>query len=145
MRGVSLTVVSNDPAAGACAEQGRISVVRGITDPAALSSIYSGAHLLVHPTRFDLYSHVICEGLAHGLPFAVSANTPAAELVAESGAGVLIAPPVSADSIATAIRAATEPSGYARREAAALSFAQRCLRMEHLAELVRAALDAAAR
>lgn len=74
---VLLTIVSRDPAARQCVVPGgRIEVRDGVRDPAALARLYREAHLLVHPTFVDHYSHVICEGLARGLPFAVTEGTP---------------------------------------------------------------------
>lgn len=119
-----LTIVSRAPEAyvhAATLPGEQVTVHGGITDPRELAPLYRRAHLLVHPTRLDHYSHVICEGLARGLPFAVTAGTPPAELVERSGAGVAIAWPPAPDAIASAVRAVLgDPARYyARRTAPA--------------------------
>lgn len=122
---VHLTIVSRDPEAKRRAGD-RMAVRDDVTDPAQLARTYREAHLLVHPTFVDHYSHVICEGLARGLPFAVTEGTPPAELVARSGAGVAIAWPPTAESIADAVtRVMRAPERYAPLCGRALAFARR--------------------
>jgi glycosyltransferase involved in cell wall biosynthesis len=122
---VQLTIVSRDPEARRHASE-RILVRDDVTEPGSLARAYREAHLLVHPTFVDHYSHVICEGLARGLPFAVTAGTPPAELIERSGAGVAIAWPPSQESIAAALtRVMQEPARYAPLCGRALAFARR--------------------
>jgi glycosyltransferase involved in cell wall biosynthesis len=139
---VHLTLVSRDPEARrAAAGEPRIALVDDVTDPAALAPLYRDAHLLVHPTLVDHYSHVICEGLARGLPFAVTTWTPPAELIPASEAGAAIAWPPSADSISRAVRRRLEaPDAWAAACARALAFAQRELAAERFRERLATAL-----
>jgi glycosyltransferase involved in cell wall biosynthesis len=142
-----LTIVSRDPLAAvqaAALGPARATLHAGISSPAALAPVYRAAHLLVHPTRIDHYSHVICEGLARGLPFAVTEGTPPAELIARSGAGVGIPWPPTPDGIAGAIRDVLDsPVRHFGLCARALAYAQRELRMEVFESRLAAALDGA--
>jgi glycosyltransferase involved in cell wall biosynthesis len=139
-----LTIVSRDPEArrhADAAPPGRILLRDDVTDPAALVRTYREAHLLVHPTFVDHYSHVICEGLARGLPFVVTAGTPPAELVQRSGAGAAIDWPPAPDEIARAVRAMLDsPDRHALACARALAFARRELRAEQFAQKIAEAL-----
>jgi glycosyltransferase involved in cell wall biosynthesis len=138
-----LTLVSRDPEARRCAAAAptRITLRDDVTDPSMLARTYREAHLLVHPTFVDHYSHVICEGLARGLPFAVTADTPPAELVERSGAGVAIDWPPSPATIAAAVRTMLGSADrHALACARALAFAGRELRATALARRLAAAL-----
>jgi glycosyltransferase involved in cell wall biosynthesis len=125
--GATLTVVSRDPEARACVRRDpRVELVADAAGPESLVPRYRTADLLVHPTYVDHWSHVICEGLARGLPFAVTAGTPPAELVAASGAGETIAWPPTAESIAAAVRGAlADRERHAARRTQALAYARR--------------------
>jgi glycosyltransferase involved in cell wall biosynthesis len=137
---VQLTIVSRDPLAKRYAGE-RIFVRDDVTEPTKLARTYREAHLLVHPTFVDHYSHVICEGLARGLPFAVTAGTPPAELVARSGAGVEVAWPPSPESIAAAItRVMRAPERYPPLCGRALAFARRELHAREFQARLAAAL-----
>ena len=137
---VQLTIVSRDPEAKRHAGQ-RIAVRDDVSDPGQLVRAYRDAHLLVHPTFIDHYSHVICEGLARGLPFAVTEGTPPAELIARSGAGVAIEWPPSPRSIADAVlRVMRAPERYAPLCARALTFARRDLHVQDFRVRLGAAL-----
>lgn len=137
---VHLTIVSRDPEARRHGGD-RIRVLDDVTDPAQLVHTYREAHLLVHPTFVDHYSHVICEGLARGLPFAVTEGTPPAELVARSGAGVAIAWPPSPQSIAEAVtRVMHAPERYAPLCGRGLAFARRELHAREFRTRLGAAL-----
>lgn len=138
----TLTIVSRDPACAGLADRPRIELVPGVADPRDIVRFYDAAHLLVYPTRFDLYSNVILEGLARGLPFLVSgaAATPAAELTDLTGAGWTLAR-ADAEGIAAAARAAVaDPRVYAARCEAAFAFARRELSPARFAEKVARAV-----
>lgn len=146
--GTHLTIVSRDPEAARhalAAGAERVTLHSGVSDPRALAPIYRAAHLLVHPTRLDHYSHVICEGLSHGLPFAVTAGTPPAELITRSGAGIEIAwPPTSAAIVAAVRSVLDDPGRYYSRCGRALAFAARELHADVFRARLADALESAA-
>jgi glycosyltransferase involved in cell wall biosynthesis len=137
---VTLTVVSADPAARPFHDGKRIIVAGGVSGPEALRELYRTSHLLVHPTRIDHYSHVICEGLARGLPFLVSAMTPAAELL-RSGAGVRLPTPLHPQSIRDTISALmADPDRHEQMARAALDHAHRHLALDGFRDRLAQAL-----
>lgn len=128
---VRLTIISNDAKAIAVKYPGKIEVVSGLRNPQDMISYYRSAHLLVHPTRRDCYSHVMCEALAQGCPVAVTEGVPPAEIVNESGAGWIIQRPVNAGAIIELLRhVIASPSEIDRRSVAAIRYAQSHLSME---------------
>lgn len=137
---VELTVVSKDPDARRHAGS-RVVVRDDVTEPRQLERTYRESHLLVHPTFVDHYSHVICEGLARGLPFAVTEGTPPAELIERSGAGVPIPWPPTPRSIADAVLGVMRsPARYAPLCGRALAFARRELHASAFQARLAAAL-----
>jgi len=139
-----LTIVSRDPEAARFGGNlnDRISLVSHVEEPSTLEELYRRSHLLVHPTFVDNYSHVICEGLARGLPFVVTEGTPPAELVGQSSAGRTIDWPPSAESVARAVTAILGDSAqYNYATERALAFAQERLAPEPFRNLLRHALQ----
>lgn len=141
---VRLLIISNDAAAKHHASPGKIDVVSGLTTPEEIIPYYRSSHLLMHPTRRDCYSHVMCEALAQGCPVAVTEDTPPAEIVHESGAGWLIPRPADTGSLTETIEnIRSQPHEIDRRAEAAIQYARSHLSMDRFAAAVREALQRA--
>jgi glycosyltransferase involved in cell wall biosynthesis len=120
-----LTVVSNDPTVHQYRDSADVAIVTGLREPAAISQFYREADLLVLPTQFDTYGHVISEGLAHGLPFLATRVGGVAEIIDESDAGWSIPASSSVEMLASAVRSAIrDPIEYERRARNAVGFAR---------------------
>jgi UDP-glucose:(heptosyl)LPS alpha-1,3-glucosyltransferase len=87
----------------------------------AMASFYRTAAALVHPTYYDPCSLVTLEALACGLPVVTTARNGAAELIAGTGAGAVVASPDEVSDLARAIRCVLERGEQARREARAVA------------------------
>lgn len=64
---------------------------------------------LLFPTRFDAFGSAVLEALACGTPAVVSAQSGAAELVADGKSGAVVADPTDAEALARAARPFLEP------------------------------------
>jgi UDP-glucose:(heptosyl)LPS alpha-1,3-glucosyltransferase len=82
-----------------------------------VAPFYRAAAALVHPTYYDPCSLVTLEALACGLPVVTTAFNGAAELIAGTGAGEVVASPDDVPGLARAIRRVLERGEQARREA----------------------------
>lgn len=139
----ALTVVSNDQSLAGVEIEG-VRIVRGINNPAQISDLYRRATLLVLPTTFDMYPNVICEALAHGLPFVATRVGGIGEMVDDSGAGWSVPQKPSAAQLAEIVQAAlSDEAEYVRRSAQALRYAAEYLSLPKFDACVRAAIEAA--
>jgi len=136
-----LTVVSNDPAAKALAGRcARAKVIQGIKDPAKLADVYRASDLLVLPTRYDCYSHVICEAAAFGIPSIATRVGGVGELLDESG-GKSIPEDCSPPQLARIVKAVLT-NGYGQRALTSARFARDCLSLGKFDEAISAVLRA---
>jgi UDP-glucose:(heptosyl)LPS alpha-1,3-glucosyltransferase len=88
-----------------------------------VAPFYRAAAALVHPTYYDPCSLVTLEALACGLPVVTTAHNGAAELIAGTGAGAVVASPDDVPELARALRRVLERGEQARREARAVAAA----------------------
>lgn len=133
-----LTIVSNDSSLINAQKPESVRVISGIHDPEELSDIYRNSDLLVLPTRFDVYSFVICEAAAHGIPALATRVGGVGELLDESG-GLSLPPRCSARDIASGIHEALG-SSYASHASSASQFAREMLTLSAFDQRVRDAL-----
>jgi glycosyltransferase involved in cell wall biosynthesis len=134
-----LVIVSNDASLRNRSLPKNVRVVPGIHDPLQLAEIYRQSDLLVLPTRFDVYSIVVCEAAAHGIPSLATRVGGVGELLDESG-GISLPSPCQPGDVAAGIREALG-DGYVMRARAAGEFAKQKLSLPVFDATVRRALD----
>ncbi len=75
----------------------------GALDREPLAALYRSSDLLIHPTFYDSFGHVVIEALASGVPVATTAACGAAEILTPGQDGFVIDDPRDADAFAAAI------------------------------------------
>ena len=133
-----LTVVSNDPSLAGHSPGNNVRIVAGLTSPSQIAECYRDADLLVLPTRFDVYSYVICEAASHEVPALATRVGAVGELLDESG-GASLTKGCTAEEIASAIKEALGAS-YMMRARSAAQFALRELSIARFDQRVMTAL-----
>jgi glycosyltransferase involved in cell wall biosynthesis len=98
-----LTIISNDDSLEDTTVR-RVNVVRGLSDPGQIRAYYKRADLLVLPTLYDVYSNVVCEGMAFGLPFVATTVGAIGELIDQSRAGLALDPKCTPMHLAMVVR-----------------------------------------
>lgn len=135
-----LTIISNDDSLQGLEVQG-VNVVRGLSDPAQIAIYYKRADLLVLPTLYDVYSNVVCEGLAFCLPFVATTIGAIGEIVEQSGAGLPLEPKCSPRQLATAVmELLSNEDRYLAMSQAACAYACNYLAVALLDNQIRQAL-----
>jgi UDP-glucose:(heptosyl)LPS alpha-1,3-glucosyltransferase len=69
----------------------RIRILGMMEDSHALTGIYAGADLLVHPARLDVTGAVILEAIVNGLPVVATGNCGYSPHIEASDAGIVLA------------------------------------------------------
>ena len=90
--------------------------VLGAVLPGDLHAAYAGATAFCYPSFREGFGLPVLEAMAHGVPVVTSVGTPMAELVDDSGAGVLVDPADPA-AIAAGLRTVLDDEGTMARAA----------------------------
>ena len=91
----------------------RISILGTVADGRAMTGVYAGADLLVHPARLDVTGAVILEAMVNGLPVITTGNCGYSPHVEAADAGVVLAGTFDQHALNRAL-AGTDPGRRAR-------------------------------
>lgn len=132
-----LTIVSNDQAlAGLTLPEG-VKWVAGLRSSEEVAAQYLQHDLLLYPSNFDQFSHVIAEAAMAGVPSITSDIGGVKDLVIHDDTGLVL--PVGASSAEWAnaiLTLATDKGRYQRFADATFQFADSRLRIDHFHRLI---------
>ena len=117
--------------AAACGVADRVSLLPA-TD--SVERYYGAADALVLPTPYDAFGMVITEAMACGLPVITTPRAGASELLESGVHGLLVASPIDAGAIASAMRTLADDEAARRRMGAAAAALMREHTWDRVAE-----------